>query len=246
MTAEAIALVLHEALPLCTDDGKDQVAPAPPEPGTAASSDGRLDTTYPVSFGYKMTWLAIHSSDTSAVVAALGLRAVRAVGWAGGIDAAYGDGPIGAHGVFVTPTVNGWTLVVGALPDAYAPEWLPFLAELSRVCGEVQYFGTHRGVNYQAWARAVDGQVLRAYANGEGGFLDLGPKTAEEVVLGFDFLGEAATAEDYAAYDERDQDPSPDEEHVVKLAGAWSIDPTQLDREESLGFGVVGELPSAD
>ena len=149
--------------------------------------------------------------------------------------------------MFVTPAVDGWTFVVSnALPDAYDHEWLPFLAELSKEFGEVQYFGTHRGVNYQAWARAEGGSIIRAYANGEGGLIEIGEKSAEEIALGFNFLGEDATAEDYDAYDERNEDPFPDEQHVVGLAGLWSIDPTGLDREESQGFGVVGELPGAD
>jgi hypothetical protein len=54
-----------------------------------------------------------------------------------------------------------------------------------------------------------------------------------------------ATEEDYDAYDQRNEDSSPDEQHVVGLAGLWNIDPTTLDREESQGFGMVGELPDA-
>jgi hypothetical protein len=144
LTAEAIGSAVADALLLCTDDGKDQVPPVP-------AKDARVLRDYPVSFGYKISWLAIHTADTTGVADRLGLRSPHAADWARGVEEGYGDGSIGERGVFVTPAVAGWTFVVSnALPDAYAPEWLPFLGELSKVLGEVQYFGTHRGVNYQA------------------------------------------------------------------------------------------------
>ena len=237
---ECVGQALLSAIDLATDDGKDQVPPVEQQPGKEPGGTQSKDD-YPVSFGYKNSWLAIRTDDTYAVVFALGLKDARAVNWRNGVNQAYRSD----DGVFVTPVVNGWSLAVGhGLPYAYSPEWLPYLREISRVLGHVQFFATHRGVNYQAWAKADHGAIVRAYVNGEGGWIDVGVKTIEEEDLGFNFLGEDATEEELEAYWERDEPDSPDEEHVVSLAGRWSLDPTELDREESSGLGVIGVLRS--
>ena len=147
---------------------------------------------------------------------ALNLKNRQPANWASGIRQAYG-----LKKVFVTPPVQGWTLVVGlALPDAgdsrHPDRCTPLLRNLSRQLGEVQYFGTHRVGEYHAWAKAENGAITRAYAYvGEEGVTlwNTGPQTTEEKALGFAF----------------DDNKSPNEEDVMKIAGKWSINPQKLE-----------------
>lgn len=184
----------------------------------------------PRAFGYKCAWLAIHSEDTKAILEALNLKNPRAANWATGIEQAYG-----LERVFVTPPVQGWTLVVGlALPEAggsgHPDQCTPLLRRLSKQLGEVQYFATHRVVEYHAWAKAENGVIARAYAYvGEEGITlwNVGVLTPEEKALGFKF----------------DETHFPNEEDVMKIAGKWSLNPLKLE-EMNLqpGVGVVGKL----
>jgi len=184
----------------------------------------------PVSFGYKCSWLAIRSEDADAVVGAIGLKDVRKCGWKEGIDSAYRDR------VFVAPAINGWVLVVGfSLPEVVAAGKLDQLSELLQELGrkfsDVQYFGTHRVVGYQAWARAVNGKITRCYAFlGESGetLRNEGRPTDEETKLGLVF----------------DESNFPDESDVMNLAGAWSINPTTLEEMQvEKRVGHLGSLP---
>ena len=55
---------------------------------------------------------------------------------------------------------------------------------------EVQYFGTHRIVELNAWARVVDGMLVRQYADVGESLQTLwayGPETPEEQALGLTF-----------------------------------------------------------
>ncbi|MFJ2081108.1 hypothetical protein ACIOBK_00860 [Micromonospora chokoriensis] len=92
----------------------------------------------------------------------------------------------------------------------------------------MQYFGTHRVVDYHGWGRARGGVVERAFAYlGERGevLFDVGERTIEEHALG---VG-AAYDEDDPWDDEEETSPWPDEETVLTLAGHWSIDPRKLE-----------------
>jgi hypothetical protein len=105
----------------------------------------------PVPFGPKTAWLALSTTDTEAVAAALDLREARATTWAEGIAAAY------QSSVFVTPPLADWTLAVGTVlfpPDRADAFVRPLLERLSRQFGDVQYFCTHRDVGLHVWARA--------------------------------------------------------------------------------------------
>jgi hypothetical protein len=113
---------------------------------------------------------------------------------------------------------------------------------------EAQYFATHRVVESHTWARAVRGRLVRGYGwVGERGetLWDEGEQTPEERDLGFRFFDEQspeASQEDYWA---RQDLRYPDEECVLRLAGAWSLDPTALEQPFRVpGLGVLGKLPN--
>ena len=163
-----------------------------------------------VGFGYKLQWLAVRHRGAEAVTPALGLDQFTPATWRDAVEAAY------AGRWLLTPPLDGWTLAASARVPAPEDDRFPaWLAGLSRLLGEVQYFGTHRVVEYHGWGRARDGVVERAYAwLGERGetLFDAGPPTTDE----------------RAALAETDEGDEPDGETVLALAGRWSVDPRSL------------------
>lgn len=198
----------------------------------------------PRDFGYKCQWLALKAKDTQSVVTALQLRRVTLANWSMGIKGAY------SNKVFVSPVLGGWVLVIGAtLPDAgdarHADKMTPMLKELSKIFEEVQYFGTHRVVEYHAWAKAQQGEIVRAYAYlGETGttLWNEGDRTPEEIELGFSFVNETSSEAKDEGYWEREDLRFPSEEDVLAIAGKWSVDPLFESNQYEPGVGVLGVL----
>jgi hypothetical protein len=180
----------------------------------------------PLSFGYKSAWIAAPSEDGRAFADSLGLERIARCSWSTGMEKAYS-----LQGVFVTPPVLRWTLAVGALPEVGEDRFLPYLELLSEKFRKALYFGTHRVVEYQAWAIAEQGKIRRAFAwLGERGefLLNIGERTPEEVDLG-------TGVEDF--------NNPPDEETVLDLASRWVLDPRELDKHtEARGPGWFGSL----
>ncbi|MBM3495713.1 MAG: hypothetical protein FJX72_15520 [Armatimonadetes bacterium] len=194
----------------------------------------------PVPFGFKMSWLAVRSSDGLAIASALGFAQLERASWAQGIEAAY------AGGVFITPPINGWTLVAGesVAPDVEQSDggWRSRLIDLSRRFGEVQMFASHRVVELHAWARARSGVLERAYCYiGESGEVpyDDGERTNAERDLGFSFGDSDGADANGGSHGERD-DQFPDEDSVMALAAKWSVSPVELSEQSSPpGLGLL-------
>jgi hypothetical protein len=155
-----------------------------------ASSSRLPKSDKPLSFGYKVAWLALPTKDGLAVANALGLRGVRPSTWAKGIEAAY------ESSVFVTPPLGGWVLAVGRPffpPDRPEPFVKPLVLRLSSQFSVAQYFCTYRVAEGHFWASAKQGRLIRGYAyNGCSGETqwDEGDQTKEERELGFRFFDE--------------------------------------------------------
>lgn len=197
-----------------------------------------------VSFGYKTAWLAVRTDVPNRVVHALGLQHTTTTPAARGVQAAYDWDPASDdRRVFVTPPIHGWVLCVGqalfGFADSHDPEFADLVARLSRELRcDVQFFCTHRIVEAHGWARAVGGQLLRAYLYvGESGetVVNTGEPTADELHLGFAVFaspGEHTANGAQASY--------PTEEDVIRLAGRWSVNPTNL---PAMSDGLLGDLP---
>lgn len=223
-----------------------QAPPVPPQqPSVLAPKPlGNVDTTpdLPVPFGYKMSWLALKTEDSAAVCESVPVENLQPANWRTGSSAAYRG-----H-VFISPAVNGWTFVVSfQLPELMeeekTDELTPLLASLSDRFGEAQFFGTHRVVGYHAWALFQDGQEVRAlaYLGERGEFLaDRGDETDGEANLGYDYYD----ADHLESEDDGESDDLcfPDEDHVMEVAGEWSINPQTLgDLEVPSGVGWIGQ-----
>lgn len=194
----------------------------------------------PCNFGFKIAWWAVRSFDTAAVIDAIGLQNVQPANWETGVRYAY------ERHVFVTPPLDGWTLIAGNLlpPGDRVPhkEVIHALLPLSNRFGTALVFASHRVVSYCVWAKAVAGILVRGYGYvGESGetFWDEGVMTPEEHQLGFRFFDERSAEATNDAYWEREDLTFADEMSVVDLARAWSVSPWYLEeefKEKSLGM----------
>ncbi|MFC0504883.1 hypothetical protein [Micromonospora costi] len=198
-------------------------------------------------FGFKTSWLAVRDRTPGEVANALELHDREVLDWSTGTDRAY------RYGVYVAAPVPGWTLAHGRLHvpagfDATEPPFPDWLRELSRHLGEVQFFASERVPDYHAWARAQDGELLRAYCFiGERGEvpLFLGGPTVDEVELGIGIRGtepgrEHWSDDEWTAW----YATTPSEFDVMTMAGRWSIDPNTIDDAIVTATGIYGLPPS--
>ncbi len=184
----------------------------------------------PIPFGYKNQWFAVKTSDSQAVIKDLNLVNVRVSNWRTGLLGAY------AGYYFISPPVQGWTLVISLeMPDlnqSEDPGPLTAILKLSATFGEACYFGTHRVVEYHAWAKAVNGNVVRAYGYlGEAGeeLINEGKLSREEMEHHLIFTGTDVEV------------PSlPTEEDVLLMAKLWTIDPQMEDVYAEPATGFIG------
>lgn len=173
-----------------------------------------MTTGQMVGFGGKQAWLAVRSRAPGDVIAALGLRDLGSVGWRDGIDLAH----LTDDRVAVTPPIDGWTLATGRFlmrPDR--PVDVVALSEALHT--DVQYFATHRVTELHRWQRAADGELIRAF-----GYVG---QTGEVT----SWHGEVGPAEREAGLpDELGEDTTVlvGEKDVLRVAAAWSVDPSTL------------------
>ncbi len=157
------------------------------------SFDQTLDAPEP--FGFKVSWFAVKTSDPASVLDALEFGQATPTNWTSGLAAAYGDPQSSDRWVFVSPPVGGWVLVVGSsLPyptiEAHHDIGKRFDVLFSRLMkrfDDVQFFGSHRVVDFVTWARALNGEPMRSFAwsGGDGAVLaNVGEQTPEETKLG--------------------------------------------------------------
>jgi hypothetical protein len=182
------------------------------------------------------------------VADALELHDREVLDWATGTERAY------QYGVYVAASVPGWTLAHGRLhlPAGFGaadPHFCDWLRQLSLSLGEVQYFANERVPDYHAWARASDGELMRAYCFiGERGEVPLfvGDPSDDEVEFGKGTRGGPETGwetwsdEEWAAWFAT----TPSESDVMAMAGRWSVDPTTIDNAAVTAAGIHGLPPS--
>jgi hypothetical protein len=179
-----------------------------------------------VGFGYKQAWLAIREGEPTSTMAALGLRDLGPASWRDGVDLAY----LTDDRLILTPRLpgahdSGWLLVAGRwlLRDFTGVD----IAELSATLHtEVQLFTTYRVSEIHGWQRAVDGTLARAFGYiGETGEVTAwrGTPDVAERSVGLP-----------AVLDE-ETDVLVSEDDVLRVAGAWSVDPTTLDGRPATG-----------
>lgn len=202
----------------------------------------------PAAFGFRMAWLAIRSNDMAEVAAVLGLDAVESANWRTGIGTVY-DEQLGQGRIYLTPPVNGWTFVVGqALPQplgrGFADKCTPLLLDLAGHFPDAQYFACYPALDYFAWARVLDGKLVRAFAIGDEGIIwNKGRASREERGLGLK-MAEVKGVKSRKADVGPPMPIYPTEAQLMHLASCWSLDPTTLtgtkaDLEPGIGYVCV-------
>jgi hypothetical protein len=149
----------------------------------------------PQPFGFKINWLALRTPDPGAVVDALELREATPANWESGLAAVY-DSKRDDAWVFVSPPVGGWVLAVSvSLPypteeshHDIGKKFDVLFSRLMKRFDDVQFYGSHRVVDFVAWARALNGKPVRMFAYAGGGdcvLANVGEQTPEEAKLRF-------------------------------------------------------------
>ena len=192
---------------------------------------GSMDTDVMVGFGGKQAWLAVRDGDPAEVLRALGLRDLGEVRWRDGIDVAH----LTDDRVAVTPPLpgardTGWVLAAGRyLLRPGTP--LDVTALSARLGTEVQFFATHRVTEMHRWQRAADGVPVRTFGyvgqTGEVTSWHGDPDPAERDA------GLPASFDDDTTVLVAERD-------VLKVAAAWSLDPTTLNGRRAPGPLRVG------
>ena len=195
-----------------------------------------MDKDVMVGFGGKQAWLAVRDGDPVTVLQALGLRDLGEVRWRDGIDLAH----LTDDRVAVTPPLPGadgssWVLAAGRwlLKPGVVTDVITLSKELHT---EVQFFATHRVTELHRWQRAVGGEPVRSFGYvGQTGEVTSwqGDPDATELGVGLP-----------AGLDE-ETDVLVAEQDVLKVANAWSIDPTRLDGRPAPGPLRVGAASAA-
>jgi hypothetical protein len=218
----------------------------PPDDARVAFDD---TADRPAAFGTDMAWLAVRSKDPGQVARALGLVEPEPANWQTGIGAVYHE-RLGEQHIYVTPSINGWVFVVGmGLPAPVGRRFVdkstPLLLWLGKEFVEIQYFFAYPMLDYFAWARLIDGKLVRAFAIGDEGVIwNRGKPTREETAMGlkwFELRGVKGRKGDAGG----EMLLYPTEGHMMQLAAKWSLDPTKLGSHSAPpAVGVIGRAPS--
>ncbi|WP_405441245.1 HEAT repeat domain-containing protein [Streptomyces niveus] len=197
------------------------------------------------------SWIAVPTGDQQGVVELLGLYEARPATFALGLSVGGHDSHDGAEygRVYVTPEVDGWTLVLGPWcnpvdPDR-AEDVLRVVSELSRRYGRAQayYFGEQGGGS--GWLVAEGGAVVRrfgSYWDDDGARFTVGEPLPEEraacIEEGVVPVGDPGADEDewtdLAAY------------LAPTLAGQLGVSPMDLGPHTTVrGVGAVALTPYA-
>jgi hypothetical protein len=165
-------------------------------------------------------WLVIRTQNTLLIRNLLGAHEMPTPTWAEALARSR------ERTLFVSPPVDGWTLVIGAaLPDPSHDVDLVFrfLSHLSIAIGDVQFFNTDRVLSFHGWARLKAGEVIRAYMWAGTTQWNQGDLTLEERLLGLRCRPYGEEPEPLV-YGESSSDQQ-NAERVTLLARRWSIDP---------------------
>ncbi len=202
----------------------------------------------PCAFGPDMAWLAIKTDQPLEVAQLLGLEQPTPSNWNCGIGTVY-HGTLSNGRVFVSPPHDGWVFVVGAaLPLPQGPGFVDKYTALHHGLAErysdVQAFAAFPELDLFAWARITGGKFIRSLAVSDTGvIISRGKPTREERALGlklYELRGVKGRKGDAGG----ELLMHPTLEHVMRLAGGWSLNPTVLSGGSSNGHGYVGFAPS--
>ncbi|HTI69068.1 MAG TPA: hypothetical protein VMF06_03840 [Candidatus Limnocylindria bacterium] len=163
-------------------------------------------------------WLAIKSMNTEYLRDILGVGDAPA-SWSDALSR------FRERRLFVSPPVDGWTLVIGGgIPDPALDidASFRFLVNLSKATGEVQFYHMDRVLNFHGWGLLRDGKVVRAYDWAGETLWNEGRMTLDERLLGMK-CRDYADSPEALRYGEIPSELQ-NTERVPLLARRWSLD----------------------
>ena len=174
----------------------------------------------PLPFSVPTRWMAVRGATPSRIREVLGDRVGVYSGWADALARSR------ERSLFVSPALDGWTLVVGAgLPEAFqdVDQAFHFLRKASEALGEIHFYSADRVLNFHTWARLDNGRVTRAYAWAGTTLWNEGRSSLEERLLGLRCRAYGEEVEPVRFGEHSPEYHNTD--RVVLLARRWSIDP---------------------
>ncbi|WP_433473776.1 HEAT repeat domain-containing protein [Spirillospora sp. CA-142024] len=225
----------------------------------------KLATETPESMHLCGTWYAVPTGDQPAVMDAFGLSDPETVTMRLGASAwnhdhhAWSGEHRSCRRVYVTPRLDGWTLVFGEPFDSHDDELDPAAVqghcrELSRRFGAAHWYGASCGDSWTAWCVAEKGEIARYY-DIEDPDDQIGSHAAEDdhVLPHIDAFPDGAfDGVDYndsdaflARYLQVKKDLGiPDNAHATTVAARASVDPAALGPATDVqGHGVLALTP---
>lgn len=189
----------------------------------------------PLGFGYKNKWMAIKSNSKEKVADFFKFKNIQECNWANGVKFGY-------DGIFITPEINGWILILGIdVFDLETSNTKELLKKVSTEFGECQLFLTHRIVEYHFWGLARNGKIERLYSylgDSESNLIIEGIPT--EIKKKYNFVNTFLEEAKNDTYWERDDIDFPNENIVMEIAEVWSINPTKIaDYQDIEGIGLI-------
>ncbi|MEU7039498.1 hypothetical protein AB0A77_00350 [Streptomyces varsoviensis] len=201
-------------------------------------------------------WIAVSTGDQAGVMETMGLTDPRPITFAAAADLIDSDAhdrePEGVGRVYVSPALDGWTLVIGRWCDPTDPDRSD---EVRRLCTRLSSRYGHAHAFYygeqgdgSAWLVTERGAVLRSYCGigeDEDELLTFGEPLPYELArrerLGLPPLGEAGAGDD-GAEDEWEWEVAA---MAPKLAAALGVSPLELGAETPVhGTGLLARTPS--
>ncbi len=116
---------------------------------------------YGLPYNQPDVWLAIRNRNVDHILEAFGMQNITPCTWEDGLE------NTDRRGIFVSPPIGGWTLVLGPrLPDLSGDvdALFRFITQLSARLGHVQYFHSNTALHHHAWVRSEYGRIHRAFA----------------------------------------------------------------------------------
>ena len=197
-----------------------------------------------ISFGYKMGWFAIKTSNRKRLLELLKLKNQTDCSWFVGLNDAK------KNILYVTPQIGEWILICGekflnAVDEKQNKIIKDILIKFSDEFGEVNFFATNRIIEYHCWIKAVDNIIVREYSYlGEKGTNLFVNGTETNIEKNYNLIN-TFTHDFRASYQNDLSDKNiPNEEIVMQIAENWSIDPTKIEDRDDISneYGTKGEI----
>lgn len=196
--------------------------------------------TKPQSFGYKTNWLVVKSKIIDDVLNAFEYDEKVKTNWESGVNATFDNSNL----KFVCPPINEWTIIVGVSYNYInSIESKSKLSKLSKIFGEVYYFGSFRGTGFATWAKYRFGIEERAFLVDDGDiFYSNGELEEEEIEILEQRVKEINQNDkeevDYFAK-HNNLNLLGDEDDVLVLAEKWTINPMKLHEFQNTELGYL-------